>query len=116
MKNLNSAQLDLEGMMIESERLPVFMGLRDLTQYLRSMEDYLRGILSEYEKWYPRMAAKQEVAFDHLPLLREFTGSTRDGFQSRRFLKEFGEPYENILNNISESIRDNPANRSTKRS
>jgi hypothetical protein len=104
MGNINDAQLELEGMKIESARLPAFMDLAGLTGQLYSMEDYLRDLLAEYERWMPQLLEGTQIAFSELPRLLKFTGPTRQAMPGRRFLESFWRPYEEIVDKISESI------------
>jgi len=108
MNKINTSQLELEGMMIESQRLPVFMAVKDLSSCLHTMEDYLRNLLREYEECMPQLRAEASVQFATLVRLRAFTGSTRD--EGEIFLTDFADPYEQIVSKIGRSIaRDEEA-------
>ncbi len=63
------------GMMIESERLPVFMAVKDVALLLHGTGDYLRELPSEYEKWMPHIRAGLTLKFATLEGLRAFTVS-----------------------------------------
>jgi hypothetical protein len=102
MRRVNTAQLEIEGMMIESESLSVFMEVKDLATLLHTMEDYLRDLLLEYERWMPPLRVGAAVQFATLEKLRAFTGSTRD--EGKTFLTSFADPYEKIVSRISLSI------------
>jgi hypothetical protein len=102
MKNINKAQLELEGMQIESKHLPTFVGVGDLKSPLHVMERYLRELLSEYEKWMPELRAGAKIPFPTLEKLIEFTGATRQ--VGRGFLKSFALPHEEVVLMISRAI------------
>ena len=113
MKKINASQLDLEGMMLESERLPAFVDIGNLKEDLRTMEEYLRDILTEYEEWGPILESieVEKRKFLKLSRLDEFTGTTNRNFSGKRFLKDFWSSYNKILDKISISISNTVSNK-----
>ncbi|MFC4307898.1 hypothetical protein ACFPN2_02285 [Steroidobacter flavus] len=104
MADINSGQLELEGMMLESELLPGFMAVRPLAQHLHAMEDYLRELISEHEVWVPRAGAGRSIQLNELSRLHEFVSPVGAPIQEPRFLTCFTEPYTQSLIALSESI------------
>ncbi len=104
MKRIDASQLELEGLAMESRKLPIFMGVSDLTQNLYAMEDYLRAILSEYEQFAPQLGSENPPSFVDLERLDEFTGTTKRKFKGGRFLINYWGPYEKIISKISTAI------------
>ena len=112
MQRINKAQLELEGLKIESEALPAFVLLVGLHDELEKMEDYLRQILKEYEETQQLLNAGKKVQFLELERLDEFTGKPRRKFNySRytkktdyRFISHFAKPYDSAIEMISKKL------------
>ncbi|HEV8505315.1 MAG TPA: hypothetical protein VGQ53_07950 [Chitinophagaceae bacterium] len=80
MRIIDNAQIELEGLKIESENLPEFLSLNNVSKYLERAEDYLRQIVKEYEVIMPLINKNKSVEFKSLERLHEFTTSTKNKF------------------------------------
>jgi hypothetical protein len=117
MRKINASQLELEGMMLESERLPVFVDIGNLSGNLHTMEEYLRDIFTEFEEWGPILESLEADKRDFLKLSRldEFTGTTNRNVSGKRFLRDFWSSYNEILDKISTSISTTTSNKGLQR-
>ncbi|ESA32877.1 hypothetical protein N836_24120 [Leptolyngbya sp. Heron Island J] len=112
MIEINNAQLALEGLKIEAKSLPAFIILPTLHSNLEQMEDYLRQILGEYEKYGPLFDIGTSVNFSDLERLAEFTGKTKASFQFKKYAKKtnyrlkshFSDVYESVIGMIRHQL------------
>ena len=111
MRRINSVQLVLEGMRKEISALPQFDDLEELGAHYRQMENYLRIILSEFERWSgskngqekkkgPKSDYKNE--FLQLEHLDEFTANYQE---DGGFAISFSERYRQILQLLGQELR-----------
>ncbi|MEL6556589.1 MAG: hypothetical protein AAFQ94_00300 [Bacteroidota bacterium] len=121
MKLLNEVQLQLEGLMIESQHLPIIKGYQ-IDFDLHLMEDYLRRIHAEFEA--ASTPKEFDYSFHELRRLDEFTCDTRTenfSFEGEiahvednpkeykktleyRFMDTFWKPYDSVISRISELL------------
>jgi hypothetical protein len=111
MEQVNKAQLELEGLKIEARSLPAFVYLEGVVDKLKSMEEYLRQLLKEFEQYSPLLNSKQQIDFLTLERLNEFTGTTnrsfpfrRDPNKSFRFKENFSTPYSEVIKIIGRNL------------
>ena len=101
MQTLNNSQLEFEALKIEAASLPELLGLQGMFSLLQSMEEYLRNITKEYERfWASQIPNGKAIQFDKLDRLVEFTGSSDkanpDGFEQR-----LATPHDKVIGLIS---------------
>lgn len=85
MQRINEAQLELEGLKIEAERLPEFIHLPKVAVQLKQAEDYVRQILNKFEATSPLLNQGKDILFSELERLDEFTGATKREFKFKRY-------------------------------
>jgi hypothetical protein len=107
MKHINEAQLALEGLKIEAERLPEFIPLGPIASELKKMESYLRRILLEYEENWPDIEADNPVVFGNLRWLVAFTGPAEDEVDGKSFEKDLAKPYQEVVKIVSRHLLEN---------
>lgn len=113
LEELNQAQLALEELKIEAGSLPAFIDIDNVPGCLKTMEEYLRRLLKEFERVSPLLKSKQQVDFMSLERLDEFTGTTDRDFKFLdpdpkkccRLRKDFSEPYAGVIKTLSENLR-----------
>jgi len=107
---LNEAQLELERLNLEIGHFPdSFSGHQQLTLALGNMESYLRDILTEYEKFWPKLKKEAgDVRFAELPMLNDFTGR----YSQSKFKGQFARSYDVALALIRQELL--PLNRAAK--
>ncbi len=104
MRKLNDAQLQLEELKIEAEYHPVFQMAKDLPRMLRSMESYLRKVLSEFEaNIFFLEKDNKHASFKNLKRLREFTDEV-DPKNSKGFEQRFATEHDRIIALVSGSL------------
>lgn len=101
---INYIQLELEGLVVEAEKLNFLGMFHKFSSQLKSMEQYLRNILNEYEEHYIVMLRGYPLSIAQLPRAYEFTASTSDPLCSNDFLECFWAPYEFICSELSKEI------------
>ena len=105
MKSLNEAQLELEALKIEARSLPSLVGLQELPDLLGLMEDYLREVVKEYEKYNPKLLIDSSaVKFVNLRRLKEFTGSASNR-DSEGFEESLATPHDKIIELVVDKTR-----------
>ena len=106
MQLINETELKLETIRHEVEASPdIFTNFKELTGYLKGMEDYLRELIKLYEQKHATFSGKgSRVELDKLSLptisLRDFVGEAEDS----RFVKEFASLYDKASDAITKSI------------
>ena len=94
MRVVNDAQLELERLVRELRvTSPQPKWLDDVTPCLKSMEGYLRGLVTEYEDSYGGELSSQSLSFEVLPRLNDFLGS----FEGSQFQKAFAYAHDKFL-------------------
>ncbi len=71
------------------------------------MEDYLREIVSEYEKNFPILDSAESIRFSQLNRLDVFTGKTHRESKSTDdncFESNFSDPYDKVIKLISQHL------------
>lgn len=123
MNRVNDAQLEIEGLKIEAESLPDFVELQNIPCKLYQMEQYLAGILGDYERMTPNLLAhntdEQPVAFVLPEPLKEFTSKAKKDSQCAcdedqpgcHFKSQFSKPYESMVTEISQSLVESSGGR-----
>lgn len=114
MGRVNSAQLELEKLRIEANSLPGLASLSGLRKQLRTMEDYLRTILQEFESVGPLLTTGGDVEFGSLERLGEFTTETKDKFVfvrykdkcDYRFESHFATQHGEVIKAIAETLKE----------
>lgn len=104
MESINEAQLELEGLKIESKSLPDFLSLGGISDQLNLMENYLREILHEFEEFAPKFKNDSCFNFTDFKKLNEFTGKTHEKNGEHHFRKDFSTPYYTAAGILSESF------------
>jgi len=109
MELLNETELKLETIRHEVEASPdIFTDFRELTSYLKGMEDYLRELIKLYEQKHALFSGKgSTVELDKLSLFPESTFSLRDFVgeaEDSKFVKEFSDLYDKASEAITKSI------------
>ena len=105
MLNLNHAQLELEALKIEAKNLPAFASINQLPGDLKDMEEYLRQILSEYEKNSPILDSGKSIRWRQLEYLDEFTKKrTALTYRSKLSFSDFSERYDHVIKLISQDL------------
>jgi hypothetical protein len=99
MEIINEKQLELEGLKTETEILHSD-AKEEIKGQIDLMEKYLRKIHNEFEKYY----TSENIVFDSLSYLQEFTGPTKDKLKEDeneldkyRLKKELSIPYYKVL-------------------
>jgi hypothetical protein len=92
MELLNDAQLELEGLNLEIGHFPdSFSEHSRLTKAIGLMESYLGDVLTEFERWWPKlMTEASNVPIAKLVRLNDFTGS----YSGSRFATDFADQYD----------------------
>jgi hypothetical protein len=103
MQSLLGAQLSLETM---ARTMPtdgsVFASVPELTGAVRAAEEYLRGLITEYEEARPQ-AVQPEIGIRMLPELAVFLGPYAD---AERFRVEFVQPMNTVLALVERTITE----------
>jgi hypothetical protein len=98
--------LAIEALEIEASSLGEYASLKGLADHLHTMQKYVRGIASEFEEHWPRHVAGQDLHFDSLPKLDEFTGGDNStGKSVARMATGFSGPYREVIREIRRSVR-----------
>lgn len=99
MKEINDLQLELEELKIDARALPPFVQMKKLENSLDIMENYLGEIVSEYEKYCPKIRNNEPVSLKMLTCLDEFTGEDKKNFK-----ESFSEKYAAAIGEISKNL------------
>lgn len=103
LKNLNQAQLELEGLKVEAKYLPAFVTSKVTYRSLKAMEEYLSSIVAEYEEMSHLLNSNDPpIAFNKFICLNNFTCSTdatrKDS--NRSFIDCFADKYRNTIKSL----------------
>jgi len=94
MRAVNDAQLELERLVRELRvTSPAPEWLKEATSSMKSMESYLRNLITEYEDSYGRSESGQSLKLEMLPRLSDFIGP----FDGSQFQEMFSHAHDRFL-------------------
>jgi len=100
MRSVNDAQLELERLVRElNVTSPAPEWLKDARSSMKSMEEYLGNLVTEYEDSYGASVSSQSLKLELLPRLADFIGP----FEGSQFEKKFSHAHDTFLVTLSKT-------------